>query len=103
MRGDQYEITPEKIAIIREIAARHSGISGTAQRACVLEILRAVRNASTYELSRFGGVFDPRPRIFELRAEGYDIKTSRRQIQTESGELHSLGVYTLMAEPGHGG
>ena len=41
------------------------------------------------------GLFDPRPRIYELRAGGYEIVTASRLQQTESGFHHRVGAYLI--------
>lgn len=88
--------TPERIAAIHAIRDRIKGDSGTAQRDRLLAILRELGPTSTFELSRYGDIYYPPSRKFELVAEGHNIITERRQIETESGQLHSLGVYILI-------
>jgi hypothetical protein len=51
---------------------------------------------TTFEAMRFLDVFDPRPRIHELRhTDGHPIRTTMRAGQTESGVVHRVGVYAL--------
>jgi len=93
-------MTPEhRIKILHEIRDTYPGHSADAQRQRVLAILSRM-SVTTYQLMRFADVFDPRPRVFELRAQGYDIRTSRVLAETESGELHRLGMYSLWGKGG---
>ena len=61
-----------------------------------LAILRELGSTNTYELSRFADIYDPRARKLELVRAGHNIHTARRNVKTESGERHSLGVYALL-------
>lgn len=100
MSSHDYEITAERTAEIQAIRDSINGDSGLAQRDRLLTILREVGPVSTFELSRFADIYYPSSRKFELKAEGHNITTTRRTIRTESGALHSLGVYALVAGTG---
>ena len=97
MSGHDYVITSERIAAILAIRDRIKGDSGRVQCDRLLTILREVGPVSTFELSRFADIYYPPSRKFELKAEGHNVTTARRTIRTESGALHSLGVYSLLA------
>lgn len=93
----EYDIKPERIAAIDRIRRQFIGDTASAQRNRLLAILQEVGPVSTFELSRHADIYYPPSRKHELVAEGHKITTTRRIIRTESGELHSLGVYTLSA------
>lgn len=45
---------------------------------------------------RYLDIYDPRPRIFELRRRcGFCIRTATRREQTEARVFHRIGVYSL--------
>ena len=103
MSGPDYEISPKRTSEIFAIRDRIKGDSGPAQCNRLLTILREVGPVSTFELSRFADIYYSPSRKFELKAEGHNIITTRRTIRTESGALHSLGVYSLVAGTGIAG
>jgi Helix-turn-helix domain len=51
---------------------------------------------STFEAMRYLDIYDPRPRVHELRHRlGYKIKTVWQTVITESGQKHRVGLYVL--------
>ena len=42
-------------------------------------------------------VYDPRARVMQLRKDGNSITTTWTRIPTESGHLHRVGLYVLVA------
>ncbi|AKM44356.1 hypothetical protein NL30_30120 [Burkholderia contaminans] len=78
------------------ILTRLPGNDAATQRARLLAAMRELGSITTFEAMRFLDVFDPRPRIHELRhSHGYKISTTMRAEQTESGVVHRVGVYIL--------
>ncbi|QET29525.1 helix-turn-helix domain-containing protein [Burkholderia multivorans] len=83
------------------ILKRLPGNDASTQRARMLAAMCELGNITTFEAMRFLDVFDPRPRIHELRhSHGYSITTAMRAEQTESGILHRVGVYFLSSAGG---
>ncbi|PRG20939.1 helix-turn-helix domain-containing protein [Burkholderia multivorans] len=83
------------------ILERVPGNDAGTQRARMLAAMRELGSITTFEAMRFLDVFDPRPRIHELRhIYGYRIHTAMRAEQTESGVLHRVGVYFLSPDGG---
>ncbi|MDR5879401.1 helix-turn-helix domain-containing protein [Caballeronia sp. LZ032] len=67
------------------------------QRARLLEAMKVRGGVTTLEAMRFLDIVDPRPRIVELRKEGYRIKTLWTRQPSECGRLHSVGLYALIS------
>ena len=88
-------ITPERIDALHTIRDRNKGEASATQRARLLDALQTVGHVTTFEAMRFLDIFDPRPRKLELVREGHAIITTRRVCETESGEKHTIGVYSL--------
>ncbi|WP_175832274.1 helix-turn-helix domain-containing protein [Burkholderia cenocepacia] len=65
------------------------------QRSRLLEAMKVRGGVTTLEAMRFLDIVDPRPRIVELRKEGYRIKTLWVRQPSECGRLHSVGLYAL--------
>ena len=63
--------------------------------------MKETGSITTFEATRLLDVYDPRPRVHELRHQfGYPITTAMRAEQTESSVLHRVGTYFLTAEKG---
>lgn len=88
----------QKIKRLHEIRDASPGRSGAAQRTRILEALREFP-VTTFEAMRHLDCFDPRPRVLELRRKGLNIITNRIRIETESGDVHTVGQYALLASP----
>jgi hypothetical protein len=85
----------EKQLALKVIASQYSGENSYSQRARFLEALTRFP-VTTYEAMRYLDIYDPRPRIHELRHKfGYVIKTLWQTATTESGEMHRVGLYVL--------
>lgn len=77
------------------------GNDSATQRTRMLSAMRALGSITTFEAMRHLDVFDPRPRIHELRhIYGYQIRTAMRAERTESGVVHRVGVYFLSPDGG---
>ena len=73
------------------------------QRARLMAAMQETGHVTTHEAMRLLDVYDPRPRIHELRHKhGASISTATRIKQTESGALHRIGVYFLTNGKGAG-
>ncbi|WP_322104836.1 helix-turn-helix domain-containing protein [Paraburkholderia sp. J41] len=64
------------------------------QRARLLEAMKMRGGVTTLEAVRFLDIVDPRPRIVELRKEGYRIATLWSRQPSECGRMHRVGYYT---------
>ncbi|MGY6154119.1 helix-turn-helix domain-containing protein [Paraburkholderia graminis] len=87
--------SPDREAALKEILSKIPGDDCASQRARMLSAMCETGSITTFEAMRLLDVYDPRPRIFELRAAGHEITTLRRHEQTESGAAHYVGVYVL--------
>jgi hypothetical protein len=85
-----------RIKALHAIRDRHCGDRSSTQTACLLEALQTLQHVTTYEASRHLDLYDPRARKLNLVKAGYRILTTWRTVQTESGERHRVGVYTLV-------
>lgn len=83
---------------LHAIRDRHPGLAGPTQRARLLEALHTLGSITTFEASRHLDVYHPPARAKELRQEGHRITTLRRQVVTEAGAKHSVGVYLLVRQ-----
>jgi Helix-turn-helix domain len=90
-------ITPApKIAALQAIARQYPQNTSPAQRSRLLEAF-ARYSVSTFECSRYLDIAYAPARVLELRHRyGYDIDMLEQPVITESGEVHPLGVYTLI-------
>jgi hypothetical protein len=88
-------IDGERLQALHAIRDRHQGDSTAPQCARLLEALQTMGHCTTYEASRFLDVYHPPARKLNLVQQGYAIQTTWRTVQTESGELHRVGVYAL--------
>ena len=86
---------PERMAALHAIRDRHRGDASATQRARLLEALETQQHCTTFEVSRYLDLYDPRARKLELVKLGHEIVTTWQQVQTESGERHRIGVYML--------
>lgn len=88
-------------SLLTPVAAHHSHITanGEAQRQRILEMLRPSQK-HTLDFRR-AGIMQSQTRIFELRAQGYDIPTvGRVTVFDDQGYPHrGVAVYALVAEP----
>ena len=87
---------PERIAALHAVRDRHLGLAASAQRDRLLDALQTCGHITTFEGSRFLDLYDPRARAMELRRQGHRILTTWRDVPTESGERHRIGVYALL-------
>lgn len=91
----QKTTSAEKQLALEAIANEFSGENSYSQRTRFLEALTRFP-VTTFEAMRYLDIYDPRPRIHELRHKfGYAIKTLWQTVVTESGEKHRIGLYVL--------
>lgn len=95
MNDLHYAITPERIAALRVILTEAPGNDAEAQRQRLLMTMQRLQNVSTFECSRFLDIYYPPARKRELVLMGYPVQLTWRDVITESGECHRIGVYHL--------
>ena len=93
---NSHNTTPERIAALHAVRDRHLGLSASAQRDRLLDALQTCQHVTTFEASRHLDLYDPRARAMELRKRGHHILTTWRHVQTECGQRHHIGVYSLV-------
>lgn len=96
MKARRHDTPARRIAALHEIRDRHRGDASSTQAARLLEALQTLQHVTTYEASRHLDLYDPRARKLNLVKAGHRILTSWRTVQTESGEHHRVGVYSLV-------
>ncbi|MEJ6005774.1 helix-turn-helix domain-containing protein [Paucibacter sp. AS339] len=88
-------IDDARLQALYAIRDRHQGDSTAPQKARLLETLQTLGHCTTFEASRYLDIYDPRARKLNLVKAGFEITTTWRTVETESGELHRVGVYSL--------
>ena len=89
--------TPDdKREALTAILAAHPGNTCAVQCARIRAALSRF-SLTTYEAMRHLDVYDPRARVMQLRKDGSSITTTWTRIPTESGHLHRVGLYVLVA------
>lgn len=84
-------------AILRRIP----GNDTETQRARLMAAMQETGHVTTFEAMRLLDVYDPRPRIHELKHRfDKSIDCVMRDEETESGVIHRIGVYFLSAGKG---
>jgi len=91
-----------RISALRAIRDQHKDMSASTQRACLLDALQTLGHVTTFEASRYLDLYDPRARKMELVKAGHCILTTWRQVPTESGKCHRVGVYSLVRGVAYG-
>jgi hypothetical protein len=87
--------TPDnKREALASILAAHPGNTCAVQCARIRAALSQF-SLTTFEAMRHLDVYDPRSRVLQLRQAGESITTTWGRINTESGDLHRVGVYVL--------
>jgi len=77
--------------------SHYADLSAEAQRKRLIDALHC-GPISTIEARRNLDILMPAARVHELRHDhGYDIQTVRTHQPTDSGTLHSVAMYVLMA------
>lgn len=86
----------ERIKALHAIRDRYRGEASATQAQRLLEALQTLQHVTTFEASRYLDLYDPRARKLNLVKAGHSILTTWRTVQTESGEHHRVGVYSLV-------
>lgn len=94
---DKKIATPEKEAALKSLREQFKGTDRDTQVRRALEGLRRFP-LTTFELMRGLDVYHAPARIRDLREAGHNIITLRQPVMTEAGELHTVGLYVLIAE-----
>lgn len=90
-----HDITPERIAQLIDIRDAIPGTSAVPQRQRLLEAMRQLGHVTTFEASRFLDIYHPPARKRDLVKEGHRVITLMRNVFTEAGKRHRVGLYTL--------
>ena len=90
-----HDTTPERIAELHAIRDRLKGDASANQCDRLLAAMRELGSVTTFEAMRYLDVYDPRARKLALVREDHDIVTTWRTTETESGDKHRIGVYSL--------
>lgn len=69
--------------------------SASSQRQRLMEWLKGIGSITTIEARSLLDIMAPAPRIFELRAIGYDIATVWTNGTTDQGKKHRVARYIL--------
>lgn len=88
-------IDPARMMALHAIRDRHPGDGTAPNCARLLEAMQTLGHCTTFEASRFLDVYHPPARKLNLVQQGHSIITTWRTVQTESGEKHRVGVYSL--------
>jgi len=94
----QNPIKPQKLPSFKRIVANWPENTASHQRARLLEAMNGRGAVTTLEAMRFLDIVDPRARVVELRKEGYRINTSWVVQPSETGGLHTVGLYTVVSD-----
>lgn len=91
-----FHSTPlSRIAALHEIRDRHFGHASPVQCARLLEAMQQLGSVTTAEASRYLDVYDPPARKLSLVKAGHRIIMTWDRDETESGEVHRVGRYSL--------
>jgi hypothetical protein len=85
--------------VFADILANDKYLDCHSQRRRMLKAFELLGTVTTFEFMRKLDIYDPTARKAELLKLGYDIICVKRKIQTESGEWHRVGHYTLKGLP----
>lgn len=96
MTAPLHTTPPERIAALETIRDRHRGDSASSQAARLLDALHTLAHVTTFEASRYLDLYDPRARKLNLVKAGHRVLTTWRTVQTECGQRHRVGVYSLV-------
>jgi Helix-turn-helix domain len=90
-----HSVPPERVAALHIIRDTYSGNASATQRKRLITGIEQLQHVTTFEASRFLDVYSPPARKLELVREGHNIKTAMRDVYTEAGKRHRVGVYYL--------
>lgn len=91
--------TPDKAKIdyLKALAKSHAGADNKSQCERLREALSRYP-LTTFEAMRYLDIYYPPARVFELRKEDENIITSWVIVETEQGQTHRVGLYSLGAK-----
>lgn len=69
------------------------------QRERLAKYFKAYRKANTLEIREKLGILSPAPRVLELRALGYNIRTEFVDVEKPYGVHKDVGLYVLINTP----
>lgn len=90
--------SPEKAATIRAILDRCFSVGTDAQNIRVLQVLRAVDEATAMELQRYADVRHAPARVLQLKQQGHVIVGRWVRQASDLGHVHRTMAYTLASE-----
>lgn len=94
--ADSIEPTPPaRISALHAIRDATVGETSKTQCARLLGAIQALQHCTTFEASRYLDIYDPRARKLQLVKDGYPVTMTWRNVLTEAGERHRVGVYSL--------
>jgi hypothetical protein len=91
-----HRTSPERVAALHAIRDRHAGQTGATQCARLLEAMQTLGSVTTVEASRYLDVYRPPARKWNLVGAGHAILMTWDRDETESGEMHRVGRYSLV-------
>lgn len=93
--AQHHPITPERIAVLHKIRDSITGVEAAPQRTRLITAIQQLQHISTFEASRYLDVYHAPARKMELVRDGHPIQTVMRDVLTEAGKHHRVGVYYL--------
>lgn len=95
MSDHHHDISPERKASLQAILHAMPGNDAETQRQRLLRTMQTHQSVSTFECSRCLDIYYPPARKRELILMGHPVKLTWRDVITEAGERHRVGVYFL--------
>jgi len=83
-----------KITYLQSLAKVHAGTDNKSQCARLREALSRYP-LTTFEAMRYLDVYHAPARVLQLRKDGENIITAWAKVETEQGQTHRVGLYTL--------
>lgn len=86
-----------KIDYLEALAKSHAGADNKSQCARLREALSRY-SLTSFEAMRYLDIYHVPARIFQLRNGGDEILTAWATVETEQGQTHRVGLYSLGAK-----
>ena len=96
MTTPAHQTPPDRIAALTAIRDAMPGTNCPTQCRRLLTALQTLGHITTFEGSRHLDIYDVRARKLALVKAGREILTTWRRVETEAGERHRIGVYSLV-------
>ena len=90
---NEKKAAPDKETALKALRDEFKGNDIDTQRQRLREAFRRFLALSTLEIRRWLDILHPAGRVRELRHEGMEIITLRRDQETEAGVKHWVGLY----------